>query len=289
MARQLRIEIAGGLYHIMSRGNAKAPIFLDDADRIKFIDRLATTVDTFRWRCYAYCLMSNHYHLLIETPEANLSAGVHLLNGTYTQSFNRKWSRTGHVFQGRFKSIIVEKESYLLELSRYIVLNPVRSGIVRSPEDYQWSSYKANAGLIPAPGFLFTQWIADFFNGANSSESVRAYVEFVKSPEEPPEAIREKRGIVLGGSKFIEQLRPLMQNVQASGEFPREQRLLARPSLFEIFGTESLTRKDRNNRIYQAIMEYGYSPVEVASFTGLHYSSISRIKIQCTEMSKYKT
>jgi len=126
MARPLRIEYEGAVYHVTSRGNAGAEIFLEDVDRMRFLEVLASTVERFGWICHAYCLMTNHYHLLVETPEPNLSRGMQHLNGVYTQWFNRQHSRFGHLVQGRFKSIVVEKESYLLELARYIVLNPFR-------------------------------------------------------------------------------------------------------------------------------------------------------------------
>ena len=126
MARPLRLEFPGAVYHVSSRGNARQRIFFGDADRELFLDTLTQGIARYRWLCHAYCLMENHYHLLIETPRANLSLGMRQLNGIYTQTFNRRHHRVGHLFQGRFRAILVEKESYLLELCRYIVLNPVR-------------------------------------------------------------------------------------------------------------------------------------------------------------------
>jgi putative transposase len=130
MARPIRIEFSGALYHVTSRGNRQEDIYEDDTDRSVFLSVLEKTCSTNNWICHAYCLMSNHYHLLIETPDSNLSKGMRQLNGVYTQSYNRIHNRVGHVFQGRFKAIFVEKETYLLELARYIVLNPVRAGMV---------------------------------------------------------------------------------------------------------------------------------------------------------------
>jgi REP element-mobilizing transposase RayT len=139
MARPLRIEYPGAVYHITSRGNAYQDVFLDDADRERFLEVLKQTVDRFNWLCHAYCLMMNHYHLLIETVDPTLSRGMRQLNGVYTQAFNRRHERVGHLFQGRYKAILVEKETYLLELSRYIVLNPVRAKMVKKPEEWEWS------------------------------------------------------------------------------------------------------------------------------------------------------
>ena len=141
MSRPLRLEFPGALYHVTARGNARADIFLDDEDRDRFLLLLKDEIIQQGWRCYAWCLMDNHYHFLIETPEANLSRGMQRLNGRYTQSFNRIHQRVGHIFQGRYKAILVEKESHLLELCRYIVLNPVRAGMVDDVSQWQWSSY----------------------------------------------------------------------------------------------------------------------------------------------------
>ena len=154
MARPLRVEYEGAVYHVTSRGNAREDIFLDNRDRSRFLEMLGDVVARYGWICHAYCLMTNHYHLLIETPEANLSRGMHLLNGVYTQWFNRRHKRVGHLLQGRFKAILVEKESHLLELARYIVLNPVRAKMVRSVRDWPWDSYRATSDQSDVPEFL---------------------------------------------------------------------------------------------------------------------------------------
>src|SRR5919109_5544610 len=153
MSRPLRLEFPGAVYHLTSRGNARRKIFFSDTDRTNFLDTLSQVISRFSWICHAYCLMANHYHLLIETPKPNLSLGMRQLNGLYTQSFNRRHKRVGHLFQGRFKAIVVQKESYLLDLCRYIVLNPVRiKGDVRM-DAWKWSSYRATAGLVSVPEF----------------------------------------------------------------------------------------------------------------------------------------
>ena len=131
MARPLRLEFPGAIYHVTARGNARNEIFIDDEDRRLFLDCLGEVVARFGWRCHAYCLMDNHYHLLIETPEGNLSRGMRQLNGVYTQRFNRRHGRVGHVFQGRFKAIVVDRDGYLLELCRYVVLNSMRAGVIK--------------------------------------------------------------------------------------------------------------------------------------------------------------
>ena len=151
MARQLRLEYPGALYHLTARGNEQQPIFHDDVDRQQFLQLFGYEILQQRWRCYAYCLMGNHYHLLVETPESNLSRGMRRLNGSYAQRFNWRHQRVRHLLQGRFKSLVVERETYLLELCRYVVLNPVRAGMVATPADWPWSSYGATAGLRTPP------------------------------------------------------------------------------------------------------------------------------------------
>ena len=142
------MEYPGAIYHVTSRGNAQSDIYLDDSDRETFLITLSEVATRFGWICHAYCLMSNHYHLVIETPKANLALGMRQLNGVYTQRFNRTHHRVGHVFQGRYKAILVERDAYLLELSRYVVLNPVRAKMVNDVSQWPWSSYRATAGMV---------------------------------------------------------------------------------------------------------------------------------------------
>ena len=148
MARPLRIAYPGALYHVMSRGNARQPIFLDDIDRHSFFKNLERCIELHNLICHAYCLMDNHYHLLLETPDGNLSSAMRDVNGNYTQWFNTRHERVGHVLQGRYKAHVIEKEPYLLEVVRYIVNNPVRANLVTHPKDWKWSSYRSSAGSI---------------------------------------------------------------------------------------------------------------------------------------------
>jgi putative transposase len=147
------------LYHVTSRGDRREEIYLDDADRTHWLTLFGHVCKRFNWVCHAYCLMDNHYHIVVETLEGNLSRGMRQLNGVYTQTFNRAHNRVGHVYQGRYKAILVEKESYLLELSRYVVLNPVRAGRVNNVEQWPWSSYSAMIGKSSRPEWLQTDWI----------------------------------------------------------------------------------------------------------------------------------
>ncbi len=164
MARPLRLELAGGLYHVTSRGDRREEIYDDEKDREKWLEILGHTCKRFNWRCYAYCLMDNHYHIIIETAEANLSKGMRQLNGVYTQYYNIRHKHAGHVFQGRYKGILVEQDAYLLELVRYVVLNPVRAGMTKSIGKWKWSSYKSMIGKVSAPLWFERDWILGQFS-----------------------------------------------------------------------------------------------------------------------------
>jgi len=275
MARPLRIEYAGALYHVTSRGNAGARIFGDDADRAHFLNTLAIVVERFGWCCHGYCLMGNHYHLLIETAQPNLSRGMKHLNGVYTQWLNRRHRRSGHVLQGRFKSVLVEKEGYLLELARYIVLNPVRAKMVRSARDWPWSSYRATAALAPRPGFLTTDWLLSQFDG-DPEAAIRAYRQFVRRGKGVDVWDDLTGGSFLGGDAFAESLRPLLRDVRENREIRRNERLALRPTLDKLF--ESVNdRRSRNERIHAAVRTHQYKLKEVGDHLGLCYSTISVI------------
>jgi len=151
MARPLRVELSGGLYHVTSRGDRREDIYSSEADREAWLALFAKVCTRFNWIGHAYCLMTNHYHMAIETTEGNLANGMRQLNGVYTQWVNLAHRRVGHVFQGRYKAIPVEKVRYLLELSRYVVLKPVRADMVSDVGDWLWSSYPAMIGQAPSP------------------------------------------------------------------------------------------------------------------------------------------
>jgi len=154
MVRPLRIEFTGALYHVTARGNQRTTIFLDDEDRREWLEIVARTSERFQWTIHAYCQMGNHFHLLVQTPRPNLARCMRHLNGVYTQRFNRHHFRCGHLLQGRYHAVIVDEETYLLEVSRYILLNPVRAGLVPHAADWQWSSYRATCGQQAAPPWL---------------------------------------------------------------------------------------------------------------------------------------
>ena len=178
MPRSARIEFPGAIHHITARGDRRDSIFLDNADRENWLKVLHNVCIHHRWRVYAYCMMGNHYHLLIETPEPTLSAGMRELNSVYTWHFNQRRNSSGHVFQGRFHSEIVHRQSHLMETLRYVVLNPVRAGLVATPAGWPWSSYAMTCDPMRAPGWLETNWVLEQF-GENRIDAVKAFRRFV--------------------------------------------------------------------------------------------------------------
>ncbi len=284
MARPLRIEFAGALYHITSRGDGRDDIYLDDNDRSNFLDVLAHVCERFNWVCHSYCLMSNHYHLVIETTDSNLSQGMRQLNGVYTQNFNRCHGRVGHVFQGRYKAILVQKDSYLLELSRYVVLNPVRAGMVRSAKDWPWSSYRSTAGLVEAPVWLQVDWLLSSFAKRKQPaiKKYRAFVAAGKGQPSPWEQLRNQ--IYLGDDAFVDDMQCKMDADTSLDEVPSSQkRQVAKPlSHYETVCNH------RNESILLAYQSGAYTMKEIAEYFVLHYSSISKI-IKKHENSRIKT
>jgi len=220
----------------MARGNNKQSMFLSDRDRLDFLDILEKVVRKFSWVCLAYCLMGNHFHLLIQTPEANLSSGMQYLNGSYCLNFNRKHGRVGHVIQGRFQSRLVKDDSDLLNLYRYILLNPVKEGLASAPEGWRWSSYRATVGLAPNPPFLELGLTLSLF----SSGSNNACYSF--------------RNFILEG----------MQEVVSS-----------RVSL-DCALQDNLEARDRNVAIRTAYREHGYSIQEIADHLKVHRTTVFR-------------
>jgi putative transposase len=284
MARPLRIEFPHALYHVTARGNRQEAIYLDEEDRQAFLACLSNVYQRFNWTIHAYCLMDNHYHLLVETPESNLSAGMRQLNGVYTQTFNRHHKRVGHVFQGRFKGILVEKETYLLELSRYIVLNPVRAQMVRSAKDWLWSSYRTTAGLSNAPDWLAIDWLLSQF-GKRRQSAMEAYRKFVAQGKGQLAPWSElKQQIYLGSDEFVDEMQSKAELDADLTEIPAAQkRRIPKPLVY--FQTRY---SDRNTAIQKAFESGGYSQAELGRHFGLHYSRISRI-IKQAEKARSKT
>jgi REP element-mobilizing transposase RayT len=291
MARPLRIQYEGAFYHVTSRGNAKNSIFLEEDDRLAFLDVLSSVNERYHWLCHAYCLMGNHYHLLIETPEANLALGMRQLNGVYTQHFNKRHGTVGHLFQGRYKAILVQKESHFLEVSRYVVLNPVRGHLVRDPAEWKWSSYRGMAGFDqPHPCLTLEEVLGQW--GAKRAMAQKAYREFVRQGIGKESIWDQLKGqSLLGEADFVDRLVGFVRGYEKVKEIPREQRQLGRPHLHELFSKNMLSeKKRRDKRIREAIDRHGYTQREVADHLGMHYSTISRLVNEKRDgMSKSKT
>lgn len=279
MSRQMRIEYPGAVYHVTSRGNEKNDIFYEDADKNCFLENLADVTKRYNWICHSYCLMTNHYHLLIETPDGNLSYGMRQLNGVYCQRFNAIHARVGHLFQGRYKSIIVDRENYLLELCRYIVLNPVRAKITKRPEDYFWSSYRATIALQKCPEFLTIDCILKQF-GDQRSIARKKYIEFVYAGvggASPWDNLRGK--ILLGKETFIQTLETLINKKADIPDISRTQRNVLQELAPDIptLDAKIPSSASRNKTVCDMHHKNGMPINKIAKIFSLHPSTISKI------------
>jgi len=275
MARPLRIEFAGAVYHVTSRGNERKDIFRTDSDRRLFLDILQQVNVKYNWHCHAYCLMDNHYHIVIETPDGNLIKGMRQLNGVYTQAFNKRHDRVGHIFQGRYKAILIQKDSHLLEVCRYVVLNPVRALVVKRPETWQWSSYNPMIDKSSVHPCLTTEWVLGQF-GRKKTTALKNYAEFVEAGIGKDTLWKQVKGqLLLGEEDFADKLIDMDKSGDIH-EISRNQRHLRRPSLGNLF--EEIKPRDRGERnefIVEAVYKHAYSQREVADFLKLHYSTVS--------------
>jgi putative transposase len=274
MSRPLRLELSGGLYHVTSRGDRREDIFLDDTDREAWLDTLAQCCERCNWAIHAWCQMTNHYHLLVETPEANLSAGMRQLNGVYTQRVNRRHRRVGHVFQGRFKAIVVERDGYLLELARYVVLNPVRAGMVKHARQWPWSSYHAMVGISARPAWLDTDWLLGQFGGSRSGR-IERYIEFVQQGVRAPPVWEHLKGqVFLGSEAFVESMQRKIEATAkyAEKEIPR----LQRRALAKSLDYYRETFDDAKSGMAAAYATGDYTLQAIADAFGVHYSTVSR-------------
>jgi REP element-mobilizing transposase RayT len=284
MARPLRIEFPGALYHLTSRGDGREDIYRGDGDRRLFLDVLADVCERFNWWGHAYCLMTNHYHLLMETPDGNLAKGMRQLNGVYTQRFNAVHGRCGHVFQGRYKAIIVQKEAYLKELARYIVLNPVRAGMVSRAADWPWSSYRATIGEMACPEWLRRDWLLSAF-ATTEQAAVASYRGFVSEGIDQPGPWGQlTHQVFLGSEAFVDTLRRRLPNDRDLSEVPHAQR---RPPARPLADYAALY-PTRDAAIAAAYASGGYTLKAIGEYFGLHYARVSRIVRRARE-AKDKT
>jgi putative transposase len=269
MARPLRIEFPGAIYHVIARGNARAPIFVDDHDRRLFLAELGKTAERLDWWLWAYCLMGNHYHLVLETVQPTLARGMRDVNGNYSQAFNRRHDRVGHVFQGRYRSILLEKDGYLPQVIRYVLMNPVRAGLVDRPEDWYWSSFLPTTGTADVPARLAVpQVLALFDPDPDRASRTFARMFSADSPSiEWPTPVRNRTAI--GSAEFIDNLGARAQS--PSVEVPRADRTWKSLASFQ---SDAPTRDDAIRAAYACGV---YTLQAIAEYFGLHYTTVSQI------------
>ena len=273
MSRPIRIEFPDALYHVTARGDRREDIFEDDQDRHEFLTILEQVITRFNWTCYAWCLMDNHYHLLIQTPDGNLSKGMRQLNGVYTQASNRRHRHVGHLFQGRFKAILVDRDAYLLELARYVVLNPVRAGMVKKPADWKWSSYRASVGLEPSAPWLSADGLLALFAKRRSLAQQR-YAQFVVEGIKGASPWTNLKGqVFLGDEQFVNRMQKHIRSGKDDVQIPRAQRRPKPPPLAQI----EKRSPDRDAAIVAAYATGGYSYQQLADYFGVHFTTVGRI------------
>lgn len=284
MARPLRIQYSGAQYHIISRGNGGQNIFQDNEDYLIFLDEFKQVVKDYNWVSYAYCLMPNHYHLFVKTLDPNLSIGMRQLNGNYTQRSNIRHKRYGHLFQGRFKSILVEGDAYHAQLIRYITLNPIKAKLVKTLHQWKWSSHKEVIGTRKLTGCVDVKETLSFFD-KNKTIAKNEYINYLKQKADS-KAIDDdlKAGFILGSINFAKDVIKKYTNSK-SRENIKKERFADRPELNEIFKSIK-SKEERNGLIFEAFKDYGYTQIVIGNYLNIHYASISRIIKNCKEKKK---
>ncbi len=273
MTRPLRLEFPGALYHGTSRGDRREPVFEDDDDRSEWLAVLADALDRFNATVYAYCLMDNHYHVVVQTHRANLSRLMHHLNGVYTQRYNRRHGKVGHLFQGRLKGVLVDKASYFLEVCRYVDLNPPRARRVRHPRDWRWSSYRAHTGLAEPPVWLDSKALhQQLAPQAARRDGPARYAEFVaqgKGIKLWGEALKGQ--IYLGNDKFMRKMQDRIEKPQGREVARAQHRQTGKP-LAHYF-----RNNERDEAIVKAYREDEHMPTAIAEAAGLSVSRVSKL------------
>jgi REP-associated tyrosine transposase len=272
MARPLRLEFEGAIYHVTSRGDRREPIFHGDSDRNLLLAIVTKAMKRFDAVVFAYCLMENHYHFVVRTHRPNLSRLMHFINGVYTQAYNRRHTQVGHLFQGRFEAVLVDKDAYFLEVCRYVDLNPVRAGMTTQPEEWAWSSYRAHTGRAPAPSWLDSSALHRQLSPQQLERGPGLYARFVAEGRNVKLWDTALSGqIYLGNARFVREMQTRAASC-SDGEIPRAQRQpKARPLSWY------LARHDRNTAIVMAHLEGGHTQSAIAKATGLSVSRVSRL------------
>lgn len=271
MARPLRLEFEGAIYHVTSRGDHCEPIFQDDSDRNMLLAVVERAMERLDAVAFAYCLMENHYHIVLQTRQPNLSRLMRHINGVYTQAYNRRHAQFGHLFQGRFKAVLVDKDAYFLEVCRYVDLNPVRAGQVRQPGDWAWSSYRAHTGQILGPDWLDSSALHRQLC-PQSDDGPERYARFVATGRGVrlwDEALSGQ--IYLGNAQFVRKMQMRAGPVR-DREIPKAQR---RPGARPL--SWYLEHHDRDTAIAMAYRDGGHTQSAIAGATGLSVSRVSRL------------
>lgn len=271
MNRPLRIEREQALYHVTARGDRQDSIFRTDNDRLAWLSLLGDTCQRFNFVVSAYCQMTNHYHLLIETINGELARGMRLLNGNYSRYFNRAHSLVGHVFQGRYHAVLCQRDAYLLELSRYIELNPVRARMVTLPTEWPWSSYQATIGLVDAPTWLdFDSVLMQFGNSQHDARS--SYKQFVAAGIGGVSPLAKvANGVLLGDVEFQASIIGAKQTANLTEIRRNQRRALALP-LSQYFATY----REPKEAMARAYLSLGYSMPEIARYAQVSVKTVSR-------------
>ena len=291
MARPLRLEFPGAVYHVTCRGDRREPIYRDDSDRVSHLAVLAQAMDRFDAQVLAYCLMGNHYHLVLHTRSANLSRLMRHLNGVTTQRFNRRHGLSGHLFQGRFKSILADRDAYLLTLCRYVERNPVAAGMVRRAEDWPWSSCRAHVGLAPTPDWLDTDGLHGYLlarpvsGEVDRQQAIAIYAAMIAQDADADlwsSGLRSQ--VFLGDEAFVQRM---LANAPASArdalEVPRRQRQVQAKSITQLISE----LPSREQALHVAYTEGGCTMTQLAQALGLSVSRVSRL-IALVEREKAK-
>jgi putative transposase len=273
MARPLRIEFPGAFYHITARGNARSTIFLEADDRRFWITLLSEVCEQFKWQCYAYCQMGNHFHLLIETPEPTLSRGMRQLNGVYTQRFNRRHAKCGHVLQGRYHAVIVDQHAYLLELVRYVLLNPVRAGLVERVDQWRWSSYRSTCAQEQTSPWLAATKVLGLFGGTHA-KAIAHFRRFVAAGLTARSPWRDlQKEIYLGDDNFIEVVQTQIDHARRlDAEIPHSQRSKPLPTLSTVLNKATTV----DATLLDLYRSGHHTQREIAHHLDVHYATISR-------------
>jgi REP element-mobilizing transposase RayT len=276
MSRPVRIEFPGAVYHVTSKGRENQIVFKDQEDKGVFLNVVENVVDRFGWLLHSYVVMDDHYHLVVEVPAANLSKGMRQLNGVYTQHANRRHTQEGPIFQGRFKSVLLEKKNYLLPVCRHVVTNPSRNPDFGSYSTYRWSSYRALAGQVKTPGFLHNSDVLSHF-GKREKDAQSKYREYVKQGVNADSPLDQRTNqVLLGSPRFLNEMQPILQGERLSKRGPKAAK--RRRSLNSMFKKiDDKSRMERNELIRRAHVEYGYTLMEIGEHLGLHYTTVSKV------------